>query len=195
MTADNVPDPLRLAVGHAIRRARRESGLSMRALALACGISQPFLSAVERGQSTPSIASLYRLAEVLGTEPATLLPAPSDGEISVIRAGEGRMVPSSDRPRSAVGRVVFSDPARHLEIYEYDAAPDDDLDVWFEHPGDSVLHLIAGTLRVDFEGRAPVELAAGDCLVHPGGIAHRWTVLGAAPIRLFIVIVRPEHLR
>ena len=81
----------------------------MRALAARCGVSQPFLSAVERGLSMPSIATLYRLAEVLGTAPADLLPASATGDVSVVRAGEGRLVPSSDRPDSAIGRVVFSD--------------------------------------------------------------------------------------
>ena len=192
MSPDDELDPLRLAVGLAIRRARQDAGMSMRALALACGVSQPFLSAVERGSSTPSIATLYRLAEVLGTAPANLLPGPADGDINVVRTGEGRLVPSSDRPDSAIGRVVFSDPMRHLEIYEYIAAPSDDLDVWFEHPGDTVLHLIDGSLRVEFESRPAVVLGAGDCLVHPGTISHRWSVVGEAPIRLFLVIVRPE---
>jgi transcriptional regulator with XRE-family HTH domain len=192
MTPDDEIDPLRLAVGLAIRRARTEAGMSMRAVAMACGVSQPFLSAVERGWSTPSIATLYRLADVLGTAPAGLLPPPVDGDISVVRAGAGRMVPSSDRPRSAIGRVVFSDPSRHLEIYEYLADRSDDLDVWFEHPGDTVLHLIDGTLRVEFESRPAVVLSAGDCLVHPGTISHRWSVVGDTRVRLFLVIVRPE---
>jgi transcriptional regulator with XRE-family HTH domain len=191
-SADVAPDPVRLAVGQAIRRARQESGLSMRALALACGLSQPFLSAVERGGSTPSIATLYRLAEVLGTTPASLLPAPADGAVNVVRAGQGRLVPSSDQPGSAIGRVVFSDPARHLEVYEYVVAPTDDLEVWFEHPGDTVLHLIDGTLRIEFDSVPDVVLEAGDCVVHPGPIPHRWSVVGDCPVRLFLVVVRPE---
>ena len=81
MTVEAESDALRLAVGQAIRRARTASGLSMRAMALACGVSQPFLSAVERGLSTPSIATLYRLADVLDVAPADLLPAPLDSEI------------------------------------------------------------------------------------------------------------------
>jgi transcriptional regulator with XRE-family HTH domain len=192
MSADIEPDPLRAAVGRTIRKARADAGMSMRALAVACGVSQPFLSAVERGLSTPSIHTLYRIAEVLGTAPSSLLPAQADGDINVIRAGEGRLVPSSDRPGSALGRVVFSDPTRHLEIYEYVASPDDDLDVWYEHPGDAVLHLIEGTLLVEFAERPAVVLGPGDCLVHPGAVAHRWTIEGDAPVRLFVVIVRPE---
>ena len=194
VSADTGLDPVRLAVGHAVRDARIRTGMSMRALSAACGVSQAFLSAVERGFSTPSIATLYKLADVLGTEPADLLPAPVDRDISVVRFDEGRLVPTSDRPGAALGRVIFSDPNRHLEIYEYRATADDDLDVWYEHPGDTVLHLIDGRLEVEFASRPPVVLGPGDCVVHPGKTAHRWSIVGDDPIRLFLVIVRPESI-
>lgn len=183
-------DPLRSAVGVSIKRARSAAGMSMRDFAARCGLSQPFVSAVERGLSTPSIATLYRMAEVLGTEPSALLPSRRDGGVEVIRAGEGDLVPSSDRDGSAVGRVLLADPQRHLEIYEYVVGTDEDLDVWYEHPGDVVLHLIEGALRVEFAGMPAVELGAGDCLVHPGPVPHRWSVVGEEPIRLFLVVSR-----
>jgi transcriptional regulator with XRE-family HTH domain len=183
-------DPLRAAVGVAIRRARHASGLSMRDFANRCGLSQPFVSAVERGLSTPSIATLYRMADVLDTEPSTLLPTRPSGGVEVIRASDGELVPSSDRPGSAVGRVLLADPQRHLEIYEYRVGPGEDLDVWYEHPGDVVLHVIAGALTVELSGLPTVNLAAGDCLVHPGPIPHRWSVVGDADVHLFLVITR-----
>ncbi len=186
--AEVTADPLRTAVGVAIRRARHASGMSMRDFATRCGLSQPFVSAVERGMSTPSIATLYRMAEVLQTEPSALLPTRPSGSIQIIRAGEGEQVPSSDRPGSAVGRVLLADPDRHLEIYEYVIAPEDDLDVWYEHPGNVVLHLIEGRLLVEFSGLPTATLGPGDCLVHPGPVPRRWSVLGAEHVRLFLVI-------
>ena len=162
--------------------------MSMRDFATCCGLSQPFVSAVERGMSTPSIATLYRMAEVLETEPSALLPSRPSGGVAIIRAGEGERVPSSDRPGSAVGRVLLADPERHLEIYEYVIAPVDDLDVWYEHPGNVVLHLIEGRLLVEFAGLPTAELGPGDCVVHPGPVPHRWSVLGPQHVRLFLVI-------
>jgi transcriptional regulator with XRE-family HTH domain len=188
------PEAVRRSIGAAIRRTRTDAGLTMRGLAVACGVSQPFLSAVERGLSTPSLFTLYRIAEVLNTSPASLLPDPGPGDIVVVRADEGRLVPSSDRPNSALGRLIFSDPERHLEVYEYVADIGQDLDVWFEHPGDTVLHLIDGQLRVEFESRASVHLAAGDSIIHPGKVAHRWVVESETPVRLFLVVVRPSPL-
>jgi transcriptional regulator with XRE-family HTH domain len=184
-------DALSLALGRAIRAARDQAGMSMRALALRCGVSQPFLSEVERGRSTPSIATLYRIAEALDLSPASLLPEHTADPVAVVRAHEGRRVPSSDRPNSAIGRVVFSDDDRHLEVYEYVTTAAEDLDVWFQHPGEKVLHVIEGHLAVELDGRATEHLGPGDCIVHPGTIAHRWQVTGDQPVRIFLVVVRP----
>jgi transcriptional regulator with XRE-family HTH domain len=190
--ADALPNPIRVGVGHSIRAARLRAGLSMRDFAARCGVSQPFVSAVERGLSTPSIATLYAMATVLDIEPSELLPRRHTDGIDVIRAGDGERVPSSDRPGSAVGRVLLTDSDRHLEIYEYVTDASEDLDVWYEHPGEVVLHLIDGNLHVELSGHPDVELGPGDCLVHPGRLAHRWTVIGTERVRLFLVIVRSD---
>ena len=184
-------DDLSGALGRAIRAARLEAGESMRGLAARSGVSQPFLSEVERGQSIPSIATLYRIAAALDISPAVLLPSEDVHEVTVVRAGQGKLVPSSDRPGSAIGRVILSDPSRGLEIYEYVIDPDDDLDVWYEHPGHKVLHVLEGRLQLRFERRRGVRLGPGDWIVHPGAISHRWIVEGAAPVRLELVVIRP----
>lgn len=191
-------DPVSRAVGNSIRAARTAMGISMRALAVRCGVSQPFLSEVERGISMPSIATLYRVAEALGVAPSTLLPPVGPGDVHVVRAEEGRRVASSEQPNSAIGRVVFTDESLGLEIYEYRTDATEDLDVWFRHDGEKVLHLIEGRLMVEFETaeHPPVRLGPGDTLIHAGRIAHRWEVEGDDPVRLFLVITaEPEPAR
>ena len=165
----------------------------MRTLATRCGVSQPFLSEVERGMSTPSISTLYRIAEALGVAPAKLLPTSGPGDVHVVRADEGRRVASSERVNSAIGRVVFSDDVEGLEVYEYNTDSTEDLDVWYEHGGEKVLFIIDGNLRVEFEGRETQVVGPGDCIVHPAAIAHRWTVEGDEPVRLLLVIIRPTE--
>lgn len=186
-------DPVSRGVGRSIRTARQSMGISMRALAVRCGVSQPFISEVERGISMPSIATLYRVAEALGVAPSTLLPTVGPGDVHVVRAHEGRRVASSEQPNSAIGRVVFTDEALGLEVYEYRTDRTEDLDVWFAHGGEKVLHLIEGHLVVEFEtdDHPAQRLGPGDTLIHPGRIAHRWRVEGDGPVRLFLVITSP----
>ena len=169
----------------------------MRALAVACGVSQPFLSAVERGGSTPSIATLYRLAEVLGTRAGQ--PAASAGRrrrsasCGRARAGWCRQV---TEPNSAMGRVVFSDPARNLEIYEYAVGAD-------RRPRRLVRaprrHRAAPHRRVGCGSSsriAPRRRARARRLPRPPRRDRPpLAVVGDEPIRLFLLVVVPTQRR
>jgi transcriptional regulator with XRE-family HTH domain len=195
MTAETDLDPLSISIGRAIRSARQQAEMSMRTLAARCGVSQPFLSEVERGMATPSIATLYRIATALGLTPSALLPRSGPGDVHVVRAHEGRRVPSSERSGSAVGRLVFSDDTKGTEVYEYVTSRDEDLDVWFEHGGDKVLYLVSGRLAIELEHHPTEHLGPGDCIIHPGDVAHRWIVESDEPVHLFLVIIRPVDER
>ena len=186
-------DPISRGVGRAIRAARQHAEMSMRALAAKCGVSQPFLSEVERGMSTPSIATLYRIAEALDVSPTKLLPTSGPGDVHVVRADQGRRVASSEKINSAIGRVIFADADEAVEVYEYITDRSEDLDVWFEHAGEKVLYIVAGRLTVEFDGRQSEHLAPGDCIIHPGTIAHRWVVESDEPVHLFLVITRRNN--
>ena len=80
-------------LGPSIRRRRLDAGLTLVALADRSGLSQPFLSQVETGKATPSIDSLQRIAQALGTTPQGLLQAHhSTGAVDVLRAdGDERL--------------------------------------------------------------------------------------------------------
>lgn len=52
----------------AVRRKRVAAGLSQVDLAERAGVSQPHISAMERGASSPSVEVLHALAEALGCD-------------------------------------------------------------------------------------------------------------------------------
>jgi transcriptional regulator with XRE-family HTH domain len=76
-------------MGAPVRRLRTAQGLSMRTPAARANFSPRFISQVENGQVSPSIASLERIDTVLGVTLAGFFPAPQpDG---------GRVIRSADR--------------------------------------------------------------------------------------------------
>jgi len=60
-------------LGTTLRRMRQERGLSQQALAARATVSRNFLAQIERGESRPTVATLSRLAEGLGTSVGQLL--------------------------------------------------------------------------------------------------------------------------
>lgn len=61
------------AFGQALREARDRVQLSQEALGHAAGRHRTYVSHLERGLSSPSIKTLFLLAEVLETTPSRLL--------------------------------------------------------------------------------------------------------------------------
>ncbi len=58
-------DAISVDVGVRLRDLREERNLSMRALARMSGLSANALSMIERGKSSPSVSTLYKLAEAM----------------------------------------------------------------------------------------------------------------------------------
>ncbi|MNE59393.1 anaerobic benzoate catabolism transcriptional regulator [compost metagenome] len=68
-------DQLAKALGARIRAQRKAQKLSQDGLAFACGLDRSYMGRIERGEVNITVEKLYRLAQILQCEPATLLPA------------------------------------------------------------------------------------------------------------------------
>ncbi|MGU3438198.1 helix-turn-helix domain-containing protein [Actinomycetes bacterium M1A6_2h] len=170
---------LAAAIGAAVRTRREAAGLSMRSLAARAGISQPFLSHVERGLSMPSMVTIYRLAAVLGIGPGELMPNPLDSpsRVAVVRARNGSPVPVSTRSDAAIGRALLFDRDSSLEVTEYRLEPGVHISEWFRSTGLAAVYLISGTLQVEVDGEGSWQLEAGDFIRHDADLRHRWLLV------------------
>ncbi len=61
-----------LALGEAVREARKKAGLSQEALALAADVDRAFMSALERGQRNVTLNNLLKVCRALDERPSAL---------------------------------------------------------------------------------------------------------------------------
>lgn len=64
-----------IAIGGAIRRARRARGMSQEGLALSADLDRSYVGGVERGEHNLTLMNLVKLADALHTKPSQLLLA------------------------------------------------------------------------------------------------------------------------
>jgi transcriptional regulator with XRE-family HTH domain len=83
----NEPD-----LGMTIRRLRESRQLSLKEVATRSGLTQSFLSQVERNLTSPSVASLRKVAQALGVSLAALFQGPTTPEDHVVRRSERRQL-------------------------------------------------------------------------------------------------------
>jgi quercetin dioxygenase-like cupin family protein len=55
------------------------------------------------------------------------------------------------------------------------------------HAGEELVYLLAGTIVVELQGRAGVELEAGDAVWYRATVPHRWRRTGDADARILVV--------
>lgn len=63
---------VRVAFGNAVRKRRRDAGLSQEALAHLASLDRTYISGIERGVRNPSLENIVRIAEGLGARPDQL---------------------------------------------------------------------------------------------------------------------------
>ncbi len=64
---------LEVAFGNVIRELREARGLSQEVLSFRCERHRTYVSLIERGKNSPSIRTLWMLAEALEVEPAQIV--------------------------------------------------------------------------------------------------------------------------
>jgi transcriptional regulator with XRE-family HTH domain len=171
-------------LGRAIREARTQKKLSMRALASAAEISQPFLSQIESGAAMPSLITLYRIAKVLGLSPSALLPAEPELEpIHLSRRDQAHWVPIAEVENAGTTRVVHSGVA---SMQEYLIEPGQYMGDWYESDGEVTVYVVDGEMTVDVENRGSWDLGPGDALTYPGALRNRWTARGDQRVRIIL---------
>jgi DNA-binding transcriptional MerR regulator/quercetin dioxygenase-like cupin family protein len=158
--------------GGALRDLRQKQGLSLRAAARRAAISASFLSALERGLSGVSMATLKRLTATYGTTVAQLL------RDSTFHAG--RVMRATEMERAAVGAglgvkiVDLAPQAVHLEPQLFVLAPGSTSDGMYTHAGEEFIHVLAGKLSLSLEDGESYVLGAGDSVSFPSTIPHGW---------------------
>jgi len=79
MALDSEATKLLKAFGLAVRRQRKQLGLSQERFAFAAEIDRTYVSGVERGVRNPTVKTIARLAVALGTRPSRLFLAAERG--------------------------------------------------------------------------------------------------------------------
>jgi len=157
-------------IGARLRAARLARGLTLEAVAAAAGISQGFVSKLERDQVSPSVASLVAICEAVGLKVGELFePPPSQ----IVRAGQGApinfggegaeevlLTPGTQTDLEVIRSIIEPGGTAGDDLYSLDC------DVEF-------VYVLAGRLTIVL-GDDEHELGTGDSMTFRGRDPHTW---------------------
>jgi transcriptional regulator with XRE-family HTH domain len=114
----NIRSDIHDRLAASLREARKARGLSLDAVAKLSGVSRSMVSQIERGESSPTVATLWNLTQALQVDFAGLLEGKPAPGIEVTRASAAPVI-----ARSAGVRIRILSPAEAVGEHEvYDLA-------------------------------------------------------------------------
>lgn len=161
-------------IGSEIKRLRERAGLSLRAFADRLGFSPSFISQLENGQVSPSIASLEKIAAQLNITLKDFFATSTATDTPIVRAADRPSFRSS-WSRAQVAALTSMGKGHALEALMVTLEPGGDS---AKHPSpltyDQFAIVFSGTLELTM-GEEALNLRRGDAVQIPAGTRHRWS--------------------
>lgn len=157
-------------IGSRLRVARLAKGLTLGTVAAACGLTQGYLSKLERDQVSPSVASLVAICNAVGLRVGDLFEPPPS---AIVRAGEGSLI--NFGAEKAREYMLTPGDQTHLQVIQSQIEPGGtggaaeyvlDCDIEF-------IYVIRGALEILMGGDV-FPLAEGDAMTMRGREPHTW---------------------
>jgi DNA-binding transcriptional MerR regulator/mannose-6-phosphate isomerase-like protein (cupin superfamily) len=156
-------------VGPRLRRQRLQRGYSLARVARAVGVSVGFLSALERGQMSASVATLRRLARFYRLNILALFDPPETNP-GRVRPAERKTLDAGPGVRMellAWGNTV-------MEPHLFRIAPSAGSGEAYTHEGEEFLYLLRGCLEITLDEGETHRLEEGDSFYFESSTQHRW---------------------
>ncbi len=177
------------AVGLRIRALREAMGLSLRDLAQRSGVSAPMLSQVERGETSPTLASAVKIAAGLELTLSQLLRLDEGHNVAVSRASDRRR---SERGGHRIEELTPPLPGQRADVSLHELAPGAGTggraDPPMHEPGSrETAVVLGGALALVVDG-SRYELHEGDSVTFDADLPHHFENEGEEPTRFIAVI-------
>ncbi|MFD2139547.1 cupin domain-containing protein [Ancylobacter oerskovii] len=183
------PDDETQKLGQRIRDLRLKAGMTLSDLAKGTGVSIGTLSQLERGLVSPTVRTVYTVANALGVMPAWLIdPSQSPVQTSesryVVRAGQRSRLLDIDGIRKDIASPAASERLRGFFMViqpgcNSGAQP-------YSHKGEEIGFLLSGSLELQIDGET-FSLNEGDCFAFSSDKPHHFANLGTRPASVFWV--------
>lgn len=180
-----------ISTGKSLKTLRNELGISLRKLGRMSGLSAAYLVSVEKGASSPTIATMSKILKSLGTDLATFFSSGSFNDSPVFDSKSMRTIDDESReyifllPKRSDIRfemlhetISANEPSPEFEIHEFD---------------------IAGTIisggpgELEIEGSGKWRLKRGDSYYVKARQKHRVLNKGKNKLKQITVIFPPSY--
>jgi transcriptional regulator with XRE-family HTH domain len=159
-------------VATSLRELREARGISMRTLATKSGLSANALSMIERGKTSPSVSTLYKLADALGVSITAFFGTETEKKQIVFLKSDERMRMAFTRGVfEGLGGSQFSGRVEPFMLTLESGTSSGPHGI--VHTGHEFVFCLRGKLEYQVDKQI-YQLEAGDSLLFASKLQHKW---------------------
>lgn len=181
-------------ISQQVKGLRKASGLSLAKLATLAGLSQGYLSQIERGLSIPSVKALHSISRALGVTISWFFqPQPPEDDVlqnHIVRAGRRRKL---EYENGIVDYLLSPNLERQMELIHCTLPPGAGSgDHPYHHNGEEAGIVIAGQLDLWINDKH-ARLEVGDSFAFESSAPHRYVNSGDTPTVVIWAVTPPSY--
>lgn len=182
-----------------IKKIRLAKGMSLREISQKAGLSENYLSQVEKGRANPSIGTIKKITDALALPFIALLIDEGNNKrpfsqkpnrVKIVKANDRKTIvyPGSRRKAS----LLTPDLQGMLEVILTVEEPEpENNEEWYSHEGEEFGIILEGTYEVTVEDKV-YKLDQGDSICFPSHLLHKMRNPGNKPSKTIWVITPPS---
>ena len=171
-----------LDIGRRLKVLRQERDWTLSEDSQKTGIAHSTLSKIERGEISPTLGTLQKIADGLNIDIVALLSNDTSKDGWGRRSVWRRNPEAVHATKTCKNNWVASDlkNKKMLPFLTKVTAHEVDLySEWQRHQGEIFVHVLSGVLIVHSELYEPLRLSAGESVYYDASAGHKWTSEGA----------------
>lgn len=186
---------LRHQFGERLRKIREKKGITLKALAEKIGVSESLLSQIERNRVSPSIDTLFSIADALDIDYEYLFKDLSKKrKVQIVRKSEAKSIEAGGVRYTQLSVVKDFSEKHAIEAFIIEIAPGNERGSEdFGHPGMEFGYILEGCSELHY-GHDVYSLRKGDSISFASDTPHVIRNKGRSAFRAIWIITPPKMI-
>lgn len=178
-------------VGERLRAMRQARRQTLREVAERAGLSESFLSQVERGRTNVSISSLQRIAQALGVDVSDVFAYDGASSPRIVHRAQRELVSFGTQASKA---LLTPKPFHSVEVVaaEFEPGGTTGEEPYAHGDSEEVFYVVSGIVELQL-GSETFELGPGDSAQYRSSTLHRVRNAGTERAEVLFVISPPSY--
>ncbi|MGR0119763.1 helix-turn-helix domain-containing protein [Bacillus halotolerans] len=178
-------------IGNNLSKMRKEKGYSLDQISQLTGVSKSMLAQIEKGQKTPTVTTLWKIANGLNVS-LSLLMVDQQPSVKIVKSDNSTHLIEDDGNYMTCPFIPFDNETK-FEVYKMEIKSGGVHKSNLHYRGvKEYVFVSTGNIEIEIEDKV-YRASSGEAVVFPGDVYHTYKNIGETTVSTFILFFYPNR--